>query len=310
VSQPFPATARRSGSLPSRLVAGLAAGCLFAALAWADAYGIAGAAPMVWLLPLVLGVAAGAGAEAVRIAAAAGIGLANWLVPVGAAAIAAAPALPLRGPLPETDPLATIGAAAVAVMAVVAAVFASGVARYAAGAGGLVRAAGSVAAAVSIGLPLAFMVGLRLIPVAAADADPVFRLLPVVSLIAVVKAGDIAAYAVGSTLGRRRMAPALSPGKTWEGAAASLAASVGMAWLVLGTRWSGGIAREPLGGWPIYGAAVGAAGMAGDLAESLVKRDLGAKDSGRLLGGMGGFLDLVDSLLFAAPVAWLLWVLG
>jgi phosphatidate cytidylyltransferase len=50
--------------------------------------------------------------------------------------------------------------------------------------------------------------------------------------------------------------------------------------------------------------------MVGDLAESLLKRECGAKDSGRSLGGLGGFLDLVDSLLFAAPVAWLLWVLG
>ena len=56
--------------------------------------------------------------------------------------------------------------------------------------------------------------------------------------------------------------------------------------------------------------AAGMAGMMGDLAESLVKRDLGAKDSGSILGGMGGFLDLADSLLLAGPVAWLLWALG
>ena len=56
--------------------------------------------------------------------------------------------------------------------------------------------------------------------------------------------------------------------------------------------------------------AVGVAGMLGDLAESLVKRELSAKDSGRSLGGLGGFLDLVDATLLAAPVAWMLWVLG
>jgi phosphatidate cytidylyltransferase len=55
---------------------------------------------------------------------------------------------------------------------------------------------------------------------------------------------------------------------------------------------------------------VGLAGIAGDLSESLVKRDLQAKDSGGALGGMGGFLDLVDSLLLAAPVAWVLWAIG
>lgn len=310
MSQASPSATSRQGRLLSRLVAGLVAGNLFAALAWADTHGIANAPPMTWLLPLLLVVTAGAGTEAVRLASSAGIRLASWLVPIGTAAIAAAPALPLHGPLREADPLATLGAAAAAVMAVVAAVFTSGVARYSAGDGTLVRAVGSVAAAVSIGLPLAFLVALRLIPVTAADADPFVRLLPLVSLIAVVKAGDIAAYAIGSAVGRHRMAPMLSPGKTWEGATASLLASITVAWLVLECLGSGSSAARPLGGWPLYGAAVGAAGMVGDLAESLVKRDLGAKDSGSVLGGMGGFLDLVDSLLLAAPVAWLLWVLG
>ena len=69
-------------------------------------------------------------------------------------------------------------------------------------------------------------------------------------------------------------------------------------------------AAQPWGGWPVYGLAVGLAGMVGDLAESLLKREAGAKDSGRSLGGLGGVLDLVDSLLFAAPVAWLLWAAG
>jgi phosphatidate cytidylyltransferase len=105
------------------------------------------------------------------------------------------------------------------------------------------------------------------------------------------------------------MAPLLSPGKTWEGAAASLAASCAAAWLLL-ERLSWSTVARPWGGWLVFGACVGAAGMIGDLAESLVKRELGAKDSGRSLGGLGGVLDLVDSLLVAAPVAWLLWVMG
>jgi len=105
------------------------------------------------------------------------------------------------------------------------------------------------------------------------------------------------------------MAPVLSPGKTWEGAAASIAASVAVAWLVI-EQAGGDLAARPLGGWFVYGVLVGIAGMLGDLAESLVKRDLAAKDSGSILGGMGGFLDLVDSLLLAGPVAWLLWALG
>lgn len=309
MSQRTPSAAKHGGGLGSRLVAGVVTAGLFAALAWADAHGTAGAPPVAWLLPLVLLVAAGAGHEVVRLAESAGLGLAPWLVPLGAAAIAAAPAVVHAGPAGAVDPLATIGPAAAACMAVIAAAFAAGVARYSADGHEAVRAAGSIAASVSIGLPIAFMVALRLLPAQAAG-DRFAPLVPIVSLIAVVKAGDIAAYAVGSAVGRHRMAPALSPGKTWEGAAASLAAAIAVAWLVLEHPARGASAARPLGGWPLYGAAVGAAGMAGDLAESLVKRDLGAKDSGRLLGGMGGCLDLVDSLLLAAPVAWLLWVLG
>jgi phosphatidate cytidylyltransferase len=105
------------------------------------------------------------------------------------------------------------------------------------------------------------------------------------------------------------MAPLLSPGKTWEGAVASIAGSCLAAWLVL-DRLAGPRADGPWGGWLVYGVAVGAAAILGDLAESLLKRECGAKDSGRALGAMGGLLDLVDSLLFAAPVAWGLWVLG
>ena len=105
------------------------------------------------------------------------------------------------------------------------------------------------------------------------------------------------------------MAPLLSPGKTWEGAAAAIVIAMAVAWLVL-ERITWPTTARPWGGGLAYGILVGGAGMLGDLAESLVKRDLGAKDSGTALGGLGGVLDLVDALLLAAPVAWLLWVAG
>jgi phosphatidate cytidylyltransferase len=296
--------AARRGRLASRLVAAAAVLAAFTGMAWADTVGLGSMPPMTWLLPIVLSVAAGGGREAVRLSGAAGMPLDPLLVPVGAAVIAAAPAV---GPLSGAADGGSLGSAAVAIMGVLAATFAAGVARYSGTGRDTLRAAGSVAAAVAIGLPLAFMVALRLLPDATVTGRPFSGLLPVVSLIAVVKGGDIAAYAIGSLLGRHRLAPRLSPGKTWEGAVASLAASAGTAWLVL-ERIGGG--PRPFGGWLAFGLLVGGAGMLGDLAESLVKRDLGAKDSGSSLGGMGGFLDLVDSLLLAAPVAWLLWSLG
>jgi phosphatidate cytidylyltransferase len=111
-------------------------------------------------------------------------------------------------------------------------------------------------------------------------------------------AGDIGAYYVGKNFGRRKLAPRISPQKTWEGAAGSLAASVLLAGGYL-MRFVPGL------GWPqIVGLTLvaNAAGQVGDLAESAMKRGASIKDSGGILPGHGGFLDRVDSTLFALPV--------
>lgn len=119
-----------------------------------------------------------------------------------------------------------------------------------------------------------------------------------VAVVGAVAVADTAAYAVGSALGRRPLAPRVSPNKTWEGvlgglAAAGLAGAVALPALDLTAGpWSGAAVA----------VAVAVAGTVGDLAESLVKRDLGVKDLGRALPGHGGVLDRVDALLFALPV--------
>lgn len=279
----------------------------FAALAWADATGLWGARPATWLLPVAFLLAAVGARELVALLAAAGRPVADAVVVTGALGIVAAAAAGGGGA--HASP-ATLGWVAAACMAVIAACFVEGVLRYRPGADMLRRVAAGAFAAVGLGLPLAFLVALRLLDrrVANGVVEPL-GLLPLVSLVAVVKAGDIAAYVVGSLVGRHRMAPLLSPGKTWEGAAASLAASLAVAWIVI-DRIAWTTAARPWGGWLAYGLLVGVAGMLGDLAESLVKRELAAKDSGTSLGGLGGVLDLVDALLLAAPVAWLLWVAG
>lgn len=274
----------------------------FAALCWADATGVLGAPPAWWLAPVAALLAWCGAAEAAGLAAAGGLQLDGRLLPPATAIVPVAAAAAARG---GAGPAAIIGWAAVAMMAALVALVAVEVARYRPAAGGLVRVAGGSFVVVAVGMPLAFMVGLRLLGGPRGFAG----MLPLVSMVAVVKGGDIAAYVVGSLVGRHKLAPLVSPGKTWEGAGASLAASLAVAWLVLG--WSaqpGG--GQPWGGWPVYGLAVGLAGMLGDLSESLVKRELAAKDSGRSLGGLGGVLDLVDAMLLAAPVAWLAWVFG
>lgn len=108
--------------------------------------------------------------------------------------------------------------------------------------------------------------------------------------------GDSTAYLVGSGIGRRRIAPRLSPGKTWEGTLAGMGAAA-VAVLVIGA--SAGVRTGPL---LLLAALIGPVGFAGDLFESALKRGAGAKDSGTLFPGHGGVLDRIDSLIFVAPL--------
>jgi phosphatidate cytidylyltransferase len=120
-------------------------------------------------------------------------------------------------------------------------------------------------------------------------------------LLGIIFAGDISAYYVGSYLGRHKLNPAVSPGKTMEGAVGGLvgnllAGAVGILFFLPNLSWPLGIA---------FFLAVGIAGQVGDLFESELKRTSGIKDSSGLLPGHGGFLDRIDALLFASPVAYL-----
>ncbi len=125
----------------------------------------------------------------------------------------------------------------------------------------------------------------------------------VVTFIATVVCSDVGGYAVGVLFGRHPMAPTVSPKKSWEGFAGSAVTCVigGICFLTLlyhgqGTWWEGAV----------FGLAIVCAATLGDLGESMIKRDLGVKDMGALLPGHGGVMDRLDSLLAAAPVAYLL----
>ncbi|MFJ4848830.1 MULTISPECIES: phosphatidate cytidylyltransferase [unclassified Streptomyces] len=125
----------------------------------------------------------------------------------------------------------------------------------------------------------------------------VFLLLTVVS--------DTGAYAVGWRFGTHKLAPRISPGKTREGLVGAVtfamaAGALSMQYLIDGGRWWQGL---------LLGLAVAASATLGDLGESMIKRDLGIKDMGKLLPGHGGIMDRLDSLLPTAPVVWLLLVI-
>ena len=121
------------------------------------------------------------------------------------------------------------------------------------------------------------------------------------------KASDIGAYFVGRSIGRHKMIPWLSPGKTWEGFFGGVIASAGVAALGAWLLSRSGAAEIPPMAGVIFGIVFGVVGPVGDLVMSLVKRDAGIKDAGSSLPGFGGVLDVIDSVLLAAPAAyWLL----
>ncbi len=163
-----------------------------------------------------------------------------------------------------------------------------------------------------IALPLAFLVQIR---------QQWAGALLILFLLLNVWAGDIFAYFVGRSLGRHLMAPRISPKKTWEGALASLLASLTVGavlynyalpisstllnWHLIQRR-DGFFAlqKPPLTPVLLLAASINLAAQLGALVESLIKRGAGVKDSGTLLPGHGGMLDRIDALLFAAPVLW------
>jgi phosphatidate cytidylyltransferase len=134
-------------------------------------------------------------------------------------------------------------------------------------------------------------------------------LLPLAFLIATAKGADVGAYVVGRLAGRRKLWPALSPNKTVEGAVGGLVFACIASLIVervaslsdslTGIGWAGATA---------FGLVVGVAAQVGDLMESMIKRDCGKKDASAAVPGFGGVLDVLDSLLFAAPIAYGLWL--
>ena len=183
-------------------------------------------------------------------------------------------------------------------------------------------AAASVFALTAVALPLALLVQIRNMWVGAVPGT-----VWILYLLAVVWAGDTCAMYAGKAIGRHKMSPRISPGKTWEGAIASVIGGVAAGTLIYLKAYgiSTGLAAygliEPtqvyrnltrpahVGTIVILSALINIAAQLGDLVESLIKRGAGVKDSGSLLPGHGGMFDRIDALLFAVPVFWIYVVL-
>lgn len=273
------------------------------------AYPVAGVGG-VWLLPLLLLFAIGTGWELGRLLSSGGTPLSGGWSAAIAAVVSVSAGIPLLWPLagqvyPSDCPVGRLGWPLLAAVAVVSAVFVNEILRYGRRSHAVVsRIASTAFVATYVGLPLALLVAIRSL------GEVRWGLIALVSMIAVTKFCDAGAYFCGSLVGRRKMIPRVSPGKTWEGTAGGVALGVLVAygcayWLFPLASESGSSSRVPLWGPAVFGLACSIGGVLGDLAESMMKRELGKKDSGSIFPGLGGIWDVSDSLIGAAGPAYL-----
>ncbi|HEV3418234.1 MAG TPA: CDP-archaeol synthase [Pirellulales bacterium] len=288
-----------------RLLLGTLLIAVLVGLCWLDGHQ-APAPPGGWLLSVALLLSLGASDELLRLVGRPDEKPLAWIVLIGNLVIVASSGISAFWPNAPyiASPLERLGwPMAVFIVAVLAA-FVGEMARYERPGRVIVRIGLATLCFVYVGMLLSFVVQLRQL------GDNRSGMAALVSIIAVVKMGDTGAYTVGRLIGRHKMAPVLSPGKTWEGAIGAVLFAILGSWIVFRLLpFDRTTASASLDwGWVVYGIIVGIAGLIGDLAESLIKRDAGCKDSSPWMPGFGGILDVLDSILFAAPVAWILWV--
>lgn len=287
-----------------RLLLGTLLVAVLAGLCWSDrVVEKAGWPPGMLLVPLALAIALGATHELLRMLASRKLVPISWVAYVGVAAIVLSSWVPeLVG---KKHPLAAVCWPALAVAAGLLLSIIGELARFRGKAGTLEPLACGVLIHVYVGLLFSIIVQLRFL------GNGELGIPALAWLITVVKCSDTGAYTVGRLIGRHKLAPHVSPGKTLEGLAGGLALACAGSWIALRMFGPGTIGKQTEERpyvWIACGLAVGCAGVLGDLAESLLKRDLGHKDSSTWMPGFGGILDIVDSLLLAAPVAYLCWI--
>jgi phosphatidate cytidylyltransferase len=291
-----------------RLILGAVFIAALVALCWLD---VRGARAGQYLLPLAIGLVVLSCEEVLSLLAARDLKPVAGVVYGGSLGVLLASYAGVWYP----GTLGPLGWSAVAIALSLLAAFVGEMARFRSPGMSIINVALALFGVLYVGGLFSFVLQLRILGPAGVPSEVgAFGIVPLASLLLVVKFGDTGAYTVGRLFGRHKMTPTLSPGKTWEGAAGGLAAACLGAWIAQFVLLPQAIdldaypAAAPRWGWLVFGIVVGIAGMLGDLAESLFKRDMGRKDSSTWMPGFGGVLDLLDSPLFAAPVAYLCWI--
>ncbi len=293
------------------------AGLLF----WLDAtYAIKGAEGL-FLLPLLLFFALGTALDFASLLKGSGRPIKPAVAVIATAIVTLSSTVPMLWPLigqtyPTDCPVGKLGWIVIGAMIAVFWILLGEMRTYGTEqsreSGTIERTSAAVLVAIYVGLPMALLVALRSLN------SGNWGLAALVTMVAVTKSADAGAYFTGKSIGTHKLIPRLSPGKTWEGAIGGILTSTLVAYACL--TWlfptsasvSGQVSglSHPALGALLLGPLLALAGLVGDLAESLVKRDCGAKDSGNWLPGLGGIWDVTDSLIAAVMPAYLCFAAG
>lgn len=281
----------------------------------------------LWLLPLLLFFAMGTAADMASLLSKSGRSISIRVTLIATAIVTLSACLPLLWPLfnavyPPTCPVGRLGWIVVGAISAIFVVLLAEMSAYGKEgnptSGTIERTCGAVFVSLYVGLPMALLVALRSLGIGN------WGLAALLITIAVTKSTDAGAYFSGKALGKHKLIPRLSPGKTREGAIGGIVTATIVAFVCL--KWlfpeiAGGSTGpvtvpsipgidQPLWGALLLGPLLAISGMVGDLAESLIKRDSQAKDSGNWLPGLGGVWDVTDSLIAAVLPAYLCFAAG
>jgi phosphatidate cytidylyltransferase len=291
------------------LILGVVFAVALVGLCWLDAVN---PRPGAVLLALAAVLTALAGGEMQRIYAQRGVVLRSSSVYMGALLPVLVSGVPVVFPKVMLNPtLGAFGWLAFGLCFGLMAAFAGEMRRYDAPGHSIVNVAHAALSVLYVGGLIGVLVQLRIVN-APGDVSGWTGLYPLFATIVTVKLSDIGQYVVGRTLGKHKLAPLISPGKTWEGAVGGILLATLLAAMLIHLINGRVNGIHPAAFVVIWGFAitVAVAGLIGDLAESLMKRDAGVKDSSDWMPGFGGVLDILDSVLFAGPVAYMWWVIG
>jgi len=278
----------------------------------------------LWLLPLVLVIALLATSELVDMFTSEGMLTRKRHVVFSVALVHLLTFIPLLtdafgGGYPDSCPVGRLGWIPIGAVLALSWLWVVEMRHYDQAGGAIQRLANSTLIVMYAGVAMSFLTILRTLDAQTTPNCP-WGMVALLSIVIVSKAADSGAYFVGKSIGRHKMAPRLSPGKTMEGACGAILAGVFAAvcvgtWLAphLTQILSGSSMKPqagPLWAWAIYGLMITLTGIFGDLAESLIKRDMQQKDSSHWLPGLGGVLDIMDSITLSLVPAYLFWTTG